>query len=107
MGIDLPEPLRWLFKLTGSEWPDADEDKIAHFGDLGQESLTAAQLADLQNLDILFIAAGGFFTVTPERAAQYVALTGSTAYSPIALIANHALICPQSSLPSNPSKSLR
>lgn len=32
MGIDLPAPLRWLFKLTGSEWPDADEDKIAHFG---------------------------------------------------------------------------
>jgi uncharacterized protein (TIGR03437 family) len=47
--------------------------KIAHFGDLGQEQLTAAQLADLQNLDILFIASGGFFTVTPERAAQYVA----------------------------------
>ena len=33
MGIDLPEPLRWLFKLTGSEWPDADEDKIARFGE--------------------------------------------------------------------------
>ncbi|ACU77310.1 hypothetical protein Caci_8487 [Catenulispora acidiphila DSM 44928] len=33
MGIDLPEPLRWLFKLTGSEWPDADEDKIAAFGE--------------------------------------------------------------------------
>ena len=33
MGIDLPEPLRWLFKLTGSEWPDADEDKIAKFGE--------------------------------------------------------------------------
>ncbi|GAA1995097.1 serine/threonine-protein kinase [Catenulispora subtropica] len=32
MGIDLPEPLRWLFKLTGSDWPDADEDKIAAFG---------------------------------------------------------------------------
>ena len=36
--------------------------KIAHFGDLGQEQLTAAQLADLQNLDILFLPAGGFFT---------------------------------------------
>ena len=33
MGIDIPEPLRWLFKLTGSEWPDADEDKIARFGE--------------------------------------------------------------------------
>ncbi|MCX6630121.1 MAG: MBL fold metallo-hydrolase, partial [Candidatus Solibacter sp.] len=46
--------------------------KIAHFGDLGQEQLTAAQLADLQNLDILFLPAGGFFTISPERAAAYV-----------------------------------
>jgi uncharacterized protein (TIGR03437 family) len=46
--------------------------KIAHFGDLGQEQLTAAQLADLQSLDILFIPAGGFFTISPERAAGYV-----------------------------------
>jgi uncharacterized protein (TIGR03437 family) len=48
--------------------------KIAHLGDLGQDQLTAAQLADLQGLDILFIAAGGFFTVTPEQAAGYVNL---------------------------------
>jgi uncharacterized protein (TIGR03437 family) len=46
--------------------------KMAHFGDLGQEQLTAAQLADLRDLDILFVPAGGFFTVTPERMAQYV-----------------------------------
>ncbi len=46
--------------------------KIAHLGDLGQDQLTAAQLADLQNLDILFIPAGGFFTISPERAAGYV-----------------------------------
>src|SRR5579871_6471222 len=46
--------------------------KVAHLGDLGQDSLTDAQLADLQGLDILFIAAGGFFTVTPERAFAYV-----------------------------------
>ena len=46
--------------------------KIAHLGDLGQDQLTAAQLADLQNVDILFIPAGGFFTITPERAAGYV-----------------------------------
>jgi uncharacterized protein (TIGR03437 family) len=45
---------------------------IAHLGDLGQDQLTDAQLADLRDLDILFIAAGGFFTVTPERAAAYV-----------------------------------
>lgn len=46
--------------------------KIAHFGDIGQDQLTPAQLADLQNLDIIFFPAGGFFTVTPERAAAYV-----------------------------------
>jgi uncharacterized protein (TIGR03437 family) len=46
--------------------------RIAHFGDLGQEQLTTAQLADLQNLDILFLPAGGFFTVSPDRAAAYV-----------------------------------
>jgi uncharacterized protein (TIGR03437 family) len=46
--------------------------KFAHLGDLGQDQLTAAQMADLGGVDILFIAAGGFFTVTPERAAAYV-----------------------------------
>jgi uncharacterized protein (TIGR03437 family) len=46
--------------------------KMAHFGDLGQEQLTAAQLADLRDLDVIFIPAGGFFTVSPERMAQYV-----------------------------------
>ena len=46
--------------------------KIAQLGDLGQDQLTAAQLADLENIDLLFLPAGGFFTVTPERAAQYV-----------------------------------
>jgi uncharacterized protein (TIGR03437 family) len=46
---------------------------IAHLGDLGQDQLTPAQLADLQNIDILFLPAGGFFTVTPSQAAAYVA----------------------------------
>jgi uncharacterized protein (TIGR03437 family) len=46
---------------------------IVHLGDLGQDDLTDAQLADLQGIDILFIPAGGFFTVTPERAAGYAA----------------------------------
>jgi uncharacterized protein (TIGR03437 family) len=46
--------------------------KIAHMGDFGQDQLTAAQLADLKDLDILFIPAGGFFTITPQRAAAYV-----------------------------------
>jgi uncharacterized protein (TIGR03437 family) len=46
---------------------------IVHLGDLGQEQFTAAQLADLQNIDILFLPAGGFFTVTPAQAAAWVA----------------------------------
>ena len=45
---------------------------IAHLGDLGQDQLTDAQLADLRGVDILFIPAGGFFTITPERAAAYI-----------------------------------
>jgi uncharacterized protein (TIGR03437 family) len=46
--------------------------RFAHLGDLGQEQLTDAQKADLTNIDVLFVPAGGFFTVSPERAAQYV-----------------------------------
>ena len=46
---------------------------IVHLGDLGQEQFTDAQLADLQNIDILFLPAGGFFTVTPAQAAAWVA----------------------------------
>jgi uncharacterized protein (TIGR03437 family) len=46
--------------------------KIAHFGDFGQDQLTEAQLADLRDLDLMFFPAGGFFTVTPEQAAQFV-----------------------------------
>src|SRR5437763_1591397 len=53
------------------EWTQAGL-RIAHLGDLGQDQLTDAQLSDLRNIDILFIPAGGFFTVTPERAAAYV-----------------------------------
>jgi uncharacterized protein (TIGR03437 family) len=34
--------------------------------------LTAAQSADLQDLDVIFMPAGGFFTITPERAAAYI-----------------------------------
>jgi uncharacterized protein (TIGR03437 family) len=56
---------------TMMRWNQAGLE-IAHLGDLGQDQLTPAQLADLQNLDILFIPAGGFFTITPERAAGYV-----------------------------------
>ncbi|HJZ96012.1 MAG TPA: MBL fold metallo-hydrolase, partial [Candidatus Solibacter sp.] len=46
---------------------------LVHLGDLGQEQFTDAQLADLENIDILFVPAGGFFTVTPAQAAGWVA----------------------------------
>jgi uncharacterized protein (TIGR03437 family) len=46
---------------------------IVHLGDFGQDQFTDAQLADLQNIDILFVPAGGFFTVTPAQAAAFVA----------------------------------
>ena len=47
--------------------------RFAHFGDYGQEQLTEAQLADLQNLDVLMIPAGGFFTIEPEEGAAIAA----------------------------------
>lgn len=46
---------------------------IVHLGDFGQDQFTDSQLADLQNIDILFVPAGGFFTVTPTQAAAFVA----------------------------------
>jgi uncharacterized protein (TIGR03437 family) len=46
---------------------------IVHLGDFGQDQFTDAQLAELQNIDILFVPAGGFFTVTPAQAAAFVA----------------------------------
>lgn len=46
---------------------------IAHLGDLGQESLTAAQLADLQGLDVLIVPAGGFYTIDAQKAAALIA----------------------------------
>lgn len=51
--------------------------RFAHFGDLGQDSLTDAQLADLQNLDVLFIPAGGFFTTDIEQAAAWASQVGA------------------------------
>ena len=47
--------------------------RFAHFGDFGQDLLTAAQLQDLTNIDVLFMPAGGGPTVSSERAAQLVA----------------------------------
>ncbi|MGH9662145.1 MAG: MBL fold metallo-hydrolase, partial [Bryobacteraceae bacterium] len=44
----------------------------AHFGDYGQASLTEAQLADLRDLDVLMVPAGGFFTIDSGQAATLI-----------------------------------
>lgn len=46
---------------------------IAHLGDVGQDSLTAAQVADLQGLDVMIIPAGGFYTIDAQKAATFIA----------------------------------
>jgi len=51
--------------------------RFAHFGDMGQDSLTEAQLADLQNLDVAFIPAGGYFTVDADQEAALVNQIGA------------------------------
>jgi uncharacterized protein (TIGR03437 family) len=58
---------------TMMRWTQAGLN-IVHLGDLGQDLLTLTQLIDLVGIDILFIPAGGFFTITPEQAAAYVDL---------------------------------
>ncbi len=45
---------------------------FAHFGDIGQEALTAEQLADVRGVDVMFVPAGGFFTVDAARAAALI-----------------------------------
>jgi uncharacterized protein (TIGR03437 family) len=47
--------------------------RFAHFGDYGQASLTPAQLADLRDIDVAMIPAGGNFTITAAQAAELVA----------------------------------
>jgi uncharacterized protein (TIGR03437 family) len=46
---------------------------IAHLGDVGQDSLTTAQVADLQSLDVMIIPAGGFYTIDAQKAATFIA----------------------------------
>ena len=46
--------------------------RFAHFGDFGQDALTEAQLADLGDLDVVFMPAGGFFTISPSQAAELI-----------------------------------
>ncbi len=46
--------------------------RFAHFGDYGQDELSEAQLADLRDLDVAFLPAGGFFTIDAAKVAELV-----------------------------------
>jgi L-ascorbate metabolism protein UlaG (beta-lactamase superfamily) len=50
-----------------------DGVNVAHLGDLGQNSLTTAQVEELGSIDILFIPVGGHFTIDAAAAAKIVA----------------------------------
>jgi len=50
-----------------------DGVNIAHLGDLGQSSLTTAQIEELGNIDIALVPVGGFFTIDASDAAKIVA----------------------------------
>lgn len=47
--------------------------RFAHFGDYGQAALTPAQLADLQNIDVAMLPAGGTFTITAAQVGDLLA----------------------------------
>ena len=46
--------------------------RFAHFGDYGQDALTEAQLADLRDLDVMMIPAGGTLTVDGQQVSKIV-----------------------------------
>ena len=47
--------------------------RFAHFGDYGQDSLTPAQLADLRDIDVLMVPAGGSLTIGGTQTAALIA----------------------------------
>ena len=50
-----------------------DKLNICHLGDLGQETLTEAQVEEIGNVDILLIPVGGFFTIDASMAVKIAA----------------------------------
>lgn len=46
--------------------------RFAHFGDFGQDTLTSDQLADLTDLDVVFMPGGGGPTISGEGAARII-----------------------------------
>jgi len=51
---------------------DADGLSIVHMGDIGELTLTPAQVAAIGHVDVLMIPVGGFFTVDGSQAAKIV-----------------------------------
>lgn len=49
-----------------------DDLKIVHLGDLGQSSLTEAQIQEIDQTDILLIPVGSIFTINAKEAANVV-----------------------------------
>jgi L-ascorbate metabolism protein UlaG (beta-lactamase superfamily) len=45
-----------------------DKINICHLGDLGQSSLTDAQVEEIGNVDVLLLPVGGFFTIDASEA---------------------------------------
>lgn len=46
--------------------------RFVHLGDYGEDQFSEAQLADLRDIDILIIPAGGFYTIDAQRAAAFI-----------------------------------
>lgn len=51
---------------------EAEEMKLCHLGDLGQKELTAEQLEQIGDIDILMIPVGGVYTIDAPSAAKII-----------------------------------
>ena len=51
---------------------EAEDLKICHLGDLGQEELTNSQIGEIGSVDILMIPVGGVYTIGAKTAAKII-----------------------------------
>ena len=51
---------------------DAEDMRLCHLGDLGQQELTAEQVDQIGEVDVLFIPVGGTYTIDAKAAAHIV-----------------------------------
>lgn len=49
---------------------EAEQIRICHLGDIGQKELTAEQLEEIGDIDILMIPVGGNYTISSKEAAK-------------------------------------